>query len=57
MQSLSRNDKFYLVQELLAELAQERFVAGEHPVWSLYDAYEAAATLLQLLDSDKTEAA
>ena len=56
--ALPRNDKFRLVQELIAELAQdEGLPAGEYPIWSPSDAYEAAATLIQLLDQDKAEAA
>lgn len=56
--SLSRREKYRLVQELLADLAQEEGLsAGEYPVWSPYDAHEAAATLMQLLEQDKAEAA
>lgn len=55
--ALPRSDKFRLVQELVAELAQEENGAAEaeveYPVWSPYDAHEAAATLLQLLEQDK----
>ncbi len=58
VQSLSRGEKYRLVQELLAELAQEEgLAAGEYAVWSPYEAHEAAATLLQLLEQDKAEAA
>ena len=58
IQALPRSDKFRLVQELIAELAQEEgLAAGEYAVWSPYDAHEAAATLLQLLEQDKAEAA
>ena len=57
--ALPRNDKFRLVQELIADLAQEENDAAEaeaeYPVWSPYDAHEAAATLLQLLEQDKQE--
>ena len=56
--ALSRSDKVRLVQELIAELAQEEgLTEGEYPVRSPYDAHEAAATLLQLLEQDKAEAA
>ena len=58
IQALPRSDKFRLVQQLIAELAQEEgLTAGEYPIWSPYDAHEAAATLLQLLEQDKAEAA
>ena len=56
--ALPRKDKFTLVQELIAELAQEEgLAAGEYPIWSPHDAHAAAATLLQLLEQDKAEAA
>ena len=58
VQALPRSDKVRLVQELVAELAQsEGLTAGEYPIWSPYDAHEAAATLMQLLEQDKAEAA
>jgi hypothetical protein len=51
---LPRSEKFLLIQELLAERAQEEGVtAVEYPVWSPYDAHGAAATLLQLLEQEK----
>jgi hypothetical protein len=54
VRALPRRDKFLLVQELIAELAQEEgATATEYPVWSPYDAHQAAATLLQLLEQDK----
>ena len=57
--ALPRSEKFRLLQELVAELAQEESGAAEaeveYPVWSPYDAHEAAATLLQLLEQDKRE--
>ena len=58
IQILPRSDKFRLVQELVAELAQEEgLTEGEYPVWSPYDAHGAAATLMQLVEQDKAEAA
>jgi hypothetical protein len=57
VQTLPRRDKFLLVQELMAELAQEEGVAAvEYPVWSPYEAHDAAATLLQLLEQEKAGA-
>jgi len=56
VRALPRKDKFRLMQELLAELSQEEGLEeGEYPIWSPYDAHEAAATLLQLLEQDKKE--
>ncbi len=55
--ALPRRDKYVLVQELIAELAQEEGVATiEYPIWSPYDAHAAAATLLQLLEQEKPSA-
>ena len=55
--ALPRADKYRLVQELIAELAREEALAeGEYPVWSPYDAHDAAASLLQLLEEDKVAA-
>ncbi len=60
VQSLSRIDKIRLIQFLAQEL--ERDVGsliepgGSYPVWSPYDAHDAAATLLQLLDREKASA-
>lgn len=54
VQSLPRRDKFLLVQELIAELAKEEGVpAIEYPIWSPYEAHDAAAILLQLLEREK----
>ena len=56
--ALPRQDKFRLVQELLADLAEEEgLAAGEYAIWSPYEAHEAAATLMQLLEEDKQERA
>lgn len=56
VQALPRQDKFRLVQELIAELAQEEGIpAGEYPIWSPYEAHEAAATLMRLLEEDKAK--
>jgi hypothetical protein len=54
VQALPRRDKFLLVQELIAELAQEESVTAiEYPIWSPYYAHAAAATLQQLLEQEK----
>jgi hypothetical protein len=50
---LSRVEKIELIQKLAAELAGEEnhlLLSGSHfPVWSPFEAREAAATLLQAL--------
>jgi len=52
LHELPRADKFRAVQFLAAELAQgeDSLPPGaEYPVWSPYEAHEAAATLTQYL--------
>ena len=50
-QALPRRDKFLLVNELLADLAQaEGSSAIECPVCALRNSYSAAAVLLRLLE-------
>jgi hypothetical protein len=57
--SLSRADRLRLIQILAGELAQDEPASGveangEYPVWSPHDSYEAAATLLRVLDETKS---
>jgi hypothetical protein len=54
LQTLSRADKLRLIQFLVIELAKEENVPlldmdKNYPVWSPYDAFEAANTLLEAL--------
>ena len=56
--ALPRADKLRLMQVLVAEIANEEAVASPptdmaHTIWTPYDAYDAAATLLHVLDEDK----
>ncbi len=55
VQALPRKEKFRLMQALLTELAQEEEIipAGEYPLWSPIEAYDAAAVLTQLLKDEK----
>ena len=59
LHELPRADKFRAVQFLTAELAQGEggLVPGaEYPVWSPYEAHEAAAALTQyLLEQTQTQ--
>ena len=58
VQSLPRDDKYRLILELLADLAREEGLApGEYPVWSPYEAHDAAATLMEMLRADEAKAA
>ncbi len=53
LRQLSHADKLYVMQFLVSELAQEQTDLLQpnlnYPVWSPYDAFEAANTMLQVL--------
>jgi len=52
LHELPRADKFRVVQFLTAELAQSEgglLPGAEYPIWSPYEAHDAAATLTQYL--------
>jgi len=58
IQSLPRADKFRLIQLLAADVAREEGITlaladKAVPLWSAYDAFDGAATLLNLLDQDE----
>lgn len=58
LRELKRAEKLYLIQFLVSELAQEEsdFIQPGvgYPVWSPYDAFDAAAVMLKALDAEKT---
>lgn len=55
LRTLSRGEKLHVLQVLVSELAQEEMhllrPEGTYQIWSPYDAYEAAATLLTMLNA------
>ncbi|MBD2105972.1 hypothetical protein [Nodosilinea sp. FACHB-13] len=59
LRELSRSDKFYIMQLLISELAQQEtsLIKPEeaYPVWSPYDAVEAADTMLNVLNAAKAQ--
>lgn len=59
LRGLTRADKLYIMQVLISELAQQEtdFIKPDqsYPVWSPYDALEAADTMLQVLKEAKTQ--
>jgi hypothetical protein len=59
LRELSRADKFLVMQVLISELAQQEteLIKSEqsYPVWSPYDADEAADTMLEVLQAAKTQ--
>ena len=60
LQVLSRAEKLRVVQYLVFELVREEEADlltpdMSYPVWSPYNAYEAADTLLKALEADKND--
>ncbi len=59
LRELSRSDKFYIMQLLISELAQQEADLIKpnqaYPVWSPYSADEAADTMLKALQSAKNQ--
>lgn len=59
LRELNRADKLYVVQVLISELAQQEpdlIKPGQsYPVWSPYDAFEAANTMLEVLEATKAQ--
>ena len=55
LRALNRGEKLHVLQILVSELAQEEAhllrPEGTYPIWSPYDAYEAAGTLLTMLNA------
>jgi hypothetical protein len=59
LKELSRSDKFYVMQILISELAQQEVdlikPGQSYPVWSPYDAVEAADTMLKVLQASQSQ--
>ena len=59
LSQLDRADKLRIMQFLVTELAKDEGVLlkpnAKYPLWSPYNSYEAAGTLLNLLNKDKPE--
>jgi len=59
LRSLNRVEKLHVLQVLVSELAQEEAhllrPEGTYPIWSPYDAHEAADTLLKMLKAPEPE--
>ena len=55
--ALPRTDKLRLIQLLAADVASEDGIApadmATYPVWSCYEAFDGAATLLHVLEQEK----
>jgi hypothetical protein len=59
LHTLSRADKLYIMQILISELAQEETNLikpdQSYPIWSPYDAFDAANTMLEVLQAAKSQ--
>lgn len=59
LRALDRSEKLHVLQVLVSELAQEEqksLRAGmSYPIWSPYDAHEAAETMLNFLKLPETK--
>ena len=59
LHGLKRADKLYILQVIISELAQEESdlikADQSYPVWSPYEAFEAANTMLEVLQAAKTQ--
>ena len=59
LREMNRSDKFQIVQILISELAQQEtdLIKPDlaYPVWSPYDADEAADTMLKALNAAKAQ--
>jgi hypothetical protein len=59
LRTLNRADKLYIMQVLISELAQEETNLikpdQSYPIWSPYDAFDAANTMLEVLQAAKSQ--
>jgi len=59
LRALNRGEKLHVLQVLVSELAQEEAhllrPEGSYPIWSPYDAHEAADALLTMLKASEQE--
>jgi hypothetical protein len=59
LHTLNRADKLYIMQVLISELAQEEtnLIKPDqcYPIWSPYDAFDAANTMLEVLQAAKSQ--
>lgn len=59
LSQLDRGDKLRIMQFLVTELAKDEGILlkpnAQYPIWSPFNSYQAAGTLLNLLNNDKPE--
>jgi len=60
LRKLKRTEKLYIMQFLVSELAQEETELIQpgfsYPIWSPYNAFSAANTMLNVLNEETTQA-
>ncbi len=59
LRTLNRADKLYVMQVLISELAQQELdllkPSMSYPVWSPYDAVDAADAMLEVLENAENQ--
>jgi hypothetical protein len=58
LRELARADKLRVIQLLASDVAREEgadviAAEGSYPIWSPYDSFDGAATLLRVLDEEQ----
>jgi hypothetical protein len=59
LQNLPRNDKFEVIRFLVSDLTRQEGIeclqsGASYPIWTPLEAYDAARSLQQVLDQDRT---
>ncbi len=60
LQNLPRNDKLEVIQLLISDLTRQEGIdllqsGASYPIWTPFDAHDAARSLQQLLDQDRVQ--
>jgi hypothetical protein len=61
LQNLPREDKLQVIRFLVSDLTRQEGVdlllqnGGSYPIWTPFDAYDAARSLQQLLEQDRVQ--
>ena len=60
LQNLPRDDKLQVIRLLVSDLTRQEGIdllqsGASYPIWTPFDAYDAARSLQQLLDQDRVQ--
>ena len=60
LQKLPRDDKLDVIRLLVSDLTRQEGIdllqsGASYPIWTPFDAYDAASSLQQLLDQDRVQ--